>query len=241
VPASGALTWHTTTRGLFKGSERISVGDIVSIKPDSYHYSEDNQQTGSVIKDDGTSNPYIVRWKDGTESGWLEPVHLEKVPEKADEEEKEEEEAEEEANESEDASKSEAECSEGLKDKSGGLMSRAEENLLRWVTALVGFVSAQQQLEPAQQNVAQAVRGSLPSTSVGWTLHMRTHRETLSLALLLAVSLSLSISVEHTQSHTQAGKAAGERKALHPGAAAGVDAGDPQQGTGSRPRLRQRC
>ena len=62
---------------------RIAVGDRVFIKPDSRHFKKDQEQTGMVIRDDGSSNPYIVMWSDGTESGWLEPQHLERVPEKA--------------------------------------------------------------------------------------------------------------------------------------------------------------
>jgi len=62
---------------------RIAVGDRVFIKPDSRHFKKDQEQTGMVIRVDGSSNPYIVMWSDGTESGWLEPQHLERVPEKA--------------------------------------------------------------------------------------------------------------------------------------------------------------
>jgi len=40
----------------------------------------------------------------------------------------------------------------------GGLLSSAEEGLLRWITAVLAIFSAQQQIEPAKRNLKSAVR-----------------------------------------------------------------------------------
>ena len=60
---------------------RITVGDRITINSPNQH--RQGGQTGTVIRDDETSNPYIVRWdSDGTESGWLEAAHVERILEK---------------------------------------------------------------------------------------------------------------------------------------------------------------
>ena len=72
--------WTYSFVGSNNASTRIALSDVVSIKPDASDFRKDKKQTGKVTTDDGSSNPYKVRWGDGTESSWLEPQHLEKVP-----------------------------------------------------------------------------------------------------------------------------------------------------------------
>jgi hypothetical protein len=55
-------------------AKRIGEGDLV-------RSTADPKRTGTVTKDDGTSNPYKVRWDDtGDESPWMEPDKIEKIP-----------------------------------------------------------------------------------------------------------------------------------------------------------------
>jgi len=67
---------HTHTHALshtLTHMQRITIGDRV-------HLRTDTTKVGTVEQDDHTSNPYKVRWDDGTLSGWLEPPSLTQVP-----------------------------------------------------------------------------------------------------------------------------------------------------------------
>jgi hypothetical protein len=65
---------------IYIDTERITEGDKVSMKSSCINFR--GTKTGKVIRDDGTSNPYIVEWDDnGEESDWLEPDKLKKASE----------------------------------------------------------------------------------------------------------------------------------------------------------------
>ena len=57
----------------FSKGGRIGKGDVVQA-------ANDPSKHGVVEEDDGTSNPYWVRWEDGTKSGWLYPEDIAVVP-----------------------------------------------------------------------------------------------------------------------------------------------------------------
>lgn len=62
-----------SAKGTSPQGGRMEVGDRI-------RSTSNSTRTGKVIRDDHSSNPYIVQWDDGTESGWLYPHEIEGNP-----------------------------------------------------------------------------------------------------------------------------------------------------------------
>jgi hypothetical protein len=75
----GRLTWDV--------GDKVAVGEADAVKVDGrigkgdvVQAANDPSKQGVVEEDDGSSNPYKVRWEDGTKSGWLYPQDIAAVP-----------------------------------------------------------------------------------------------------------------------------------------------------------------
>jgi len=75
----GRLAWDV--------GDEVAVGEADAVKVDGrigkgavVQAANDPSKQGVVEEDDGSSNPYKVRWEDGTKSGWLYPQDIAAVP-----------------------------------------------------------------------------------------------------------------------------------------------------------------